>query len=91
MDCINCKLEKRMDAAEKDIDKLQRGQGAQDVNAGKTEVTLQYIKITLDDVKKKIDKITETPRKRWDLVVNTSIAGVVAAIVAAAMAVIIIK
>lgn len=85
MNCENCQLEKRMDIAEKNIKELQDSQNKSDVNYGKMEVTLQYIKTMLEDVKIKVDKITEAPRDRWNIIVNTGIAVTVSAIVTAIM------
>lgn len=85
MSCENCKLIDRMETAEKDIKDLQEKQTKTNLDAKGMEVTLEYIKKAVDDVKSKIDKITEAPQKRVDVVINTTIAGIVAAIVAAVM------
>jgi hypothetical protein len=85
MSCENCQLEKRMDVAEKNIKELQDSQNKSDVNYGKMEVTLQYIKTMLEDVKLKVDKITEAPGARWNIIVNTGIAVTVSTIITAIM------
>jgi len=85
MGCENCKLIDRVVIAEKDIQELQQGRSHADIKAERMETMLEYIKSAVDDLKDKIDKITEAPRKRWDTVINTTIAGIVAATVAAAM------
>jgi len=85
MGCENCKLTDRVVIAERDIQELQQGRSHADIKAERMETMLEYIKSAVDDLKDKIDKITEAPRKRWDTVINTTIAGIVAAIVAAVM------
>ena len=46
-------------------------------------VTFEYIKEKLEKLEAKIDKITEAPANRWNLVVSTGISTIVAAIAAA--------
>lgn len=85
MSCENCKLELRIDEAEANIKELQRDRNDSNIKFGKMETTLEYIKIAVDNLTKKVEEIASAPKKRWDLVINTIITVIIAALITAIM------
>lgn len=48
----------------------------------KIETTLEYIKNSIDELKAQVKQLTETPARRWDVIVNTGISAIVGGLAA---------
>jgi hypothetical protein len=72
----------RIERIEADIAELYRRTNHSVTFEAETKITLDYIKSGLDEVKGELKKLLDQPGKRWDGLVNSGIAAVIAAIIA---------
>ena len=84
--CDVCKNESRIIAVEKDVirnseqhKEFYAGLKGNDINQARTEVTLNQILSSLQDLRKDMSILTSKPGKNWDKVVSAIIGVVVTA------------
>lgn len=70
-------LAKRVDKCELSIQDLQRQDNTLAIQLAKTDTKLDNIEKMLTELKIEVGKLSGQPAKRWDTLINASIAGIV--------------
>lgn len=81
MSCENCIKDEIIEQMREDIKVLYSKSNQTENKLTELSLDSKYMKATLDDVKKMVEKIAEKPSKRWELVITTIITNGVACIV----------
>jgi len=97
--CVNKDVIERLKS---DVKELQSGTSSTNKKLTETSTKLDILivntkeynsecKQAFKDLQKTVSDLAEKPAKRWDLIVNTTIIGVISALVGAGMVLILIK
>lgn len=101
-ECEVCQNQDRIDRLELDVKELRTGTSSTDKKLIETSIKLDILietvkgnnedtKQALKDLQIAVNALAEKPAKRWDLIVNTIITGIVSALVGAGMVLILIQ
>lgn len=101
-ECEVCQNQDRIDRLESDVRELRTGTSTTDKKLIETSIKLDILietvkennedaKKALKDLQIAVNALAEKPGKRWDLIVNTIITGIVSALVGAGMVLILIQ
>lgn len=90
-DCSNCPYLERIERIERQYDELRKESGGYGVAIGKLETKMDTVIDGIDFLKAQVTTLSALPAQRWNTVIVTIITGIVSALVASGMALLLVR